>query len=66
VLVAQRPLWLLDEPTAALDAASQERLFALMRGHLWEGGLIVAATHAALPIEGARELALERVLPAPA
>ena len=66
LLVARRPLWLLDEPTAALDAASQETLVALMRQHLENGGLIVAATHAALPIAGARELALERLLPAPA
>jgi heme exporter protein A len=59
LLVADRPLWLLDEPTAALDAAAQETLFALMRRHLAEGGLIVAATHAPLPIDAARELRLE-------
>jgi heme exporter protein A len=61
LLVTRRPLWLLDEPTAALDAAAQETLFGLMRKHLAEGGLIVAATHADLPIEGARELKIERV-----
>jgi heme exporter protein A len=58
LLVARRPLWLLDEPTSALDAAAQEILFGLMRAHLAEGGLIIAATHAALPIAGARELRL--------
>jgi heme exporter protein A len=60
LLVARRPLWLLDEPTAALDTAAQETLVGLMRTHLAGGGLIVAATHAALPIAGARELRIER------
>lgn len=61
LLVARRPLWLLDEPTAALDTGAQEVLLGLMRQHLAEGGLIVAATHARLPIEGAKELRIERV-----
>ena len=59
LLVARRPLWLLDEPTAALDAASQETLVGLMR-HISEGGLVVAATHAALPLAGATELRIGR------
>ena len=40
-----RPLWLLDEPMTALDAASRQRLQAAVRGHLGQGGLVVAATH---------------------
>ena len=55
LLAVRRPLWLLDEPTAALDAAGQELFAALMRDHLARGGLIVAATHGPLGIE-AREL----------
>jgi heme exporter protein A len=58
LLVAQRPLWLLDEPLTALDAAGQGLLADIMAEHLSAGGLIVAATHAALPIVGARELRL--------
>jgi len=54
----ERPVWLLDEPTSALDAPSQERLAGLMRGHLGKGGLIVAATHGPIGLEGARELRL--------
>jgi heme exporter protein A len=65
LLVSRRPLWLLDEPTSALDAAAQETLLGLMRTHLAGGGLIVAATHAVLPIEGARELRIERTPPSP-
>lgn len=46
-----RLLWLLDEPTLGLDAASLERLMRLLRGHLSGGGLAVVATHAALALE---------------
>lgn len=63
LLVARRSLWLLDEPTSALDRASQATLLALMQRHLGEGGMIVAATHAPLGLEGARELELGRVQP---
>ncbi|MCZ0734748.1 heme ABC exporter ATP-binding protein CcmA [Phreatobacter sp. AB_2022a] len=45
-----RPLWLLDEPTAALDQASQQVLASLMAAHLAGGGLILAATHGPLGI----------------
>jgi heme exporter protein A len=55
LLTVRRPVWLLDEPTAALDAAGQELFSGLMRDHLARGGLIVAATHGPLGIE-AREL----------
>ncbi len=61
LLVAHRPLWLLDEPTAALDAASQDILLRLMTAHLSGGGLIVAATHAPLGIDGAKELRLDSI-----
>ena len=58
LLVANRPLWLLDEPTTALDAAAQGRFAEIVRSHLAEGGLVVAATHAPLGIDNARTLAL--------
>jgi heme exporter protein A len=59
LLVARRPLWLLDEPTAALDAAAQDLLTGLMQVHLNEGGLIIAATHAPLGLASSRELRLD-------
>lgn len=50
LLTVQRPVWLLDEPTNALDTAGQ-KLFALLMGdHLARGGLIIAATHTPLGI----------------
>jgi heme exporter protein A len=52
LLVAYRPLWLLDEPAAALDAAAQTALTEMMRTHLAGGGLIVAATHTPLGLDG--------------
>jgi len=55
LLAVRRPVWLLDEPTNALDAAGQSMFAALMSDHLSRGGLIVAATHAPLGI-AAREL----------
>jgi len=55
LLSVKRPIWLLDEPTTALDAAGQELFAGLMREHLEGGGLIIAATHAPLGIE-ARQL----------
>ena len=55
LLAVRRPVWLLDEPTNALDAAGQTMFAALMSDHLARGGLIVAATHAPLGI-AAREL----------
>ena len=58
LLAAPRPIWLLDEPTAALDAAAQRMLAELMRAHLAAGGLILAATHGPLGLEKAAELQL--------
>jgi len=58
LLVAHRPIWLLDEPTSALDAASQQTLYELMREHRAAGGIIIAATHLPLPLDGAQSLAI--------
>ncbi|QWG23719.1 heme ABC exporter ATP-binding protein CcmA [Bradyrhizobium sediminis] len=55
LLTARRPIWLLDEPTNALDTAGQAMFAALMADHLAGGGLIIAATHTPLGI-AAREL----------
>lgn len=57
LLVSQRPLWLLDEPTAGLDKSSEKRFSTLMTSYCQDGGMIVAATHLPLGIE-AQELRL--------
>ncbi len=45
LLVLDRPLWLLDEPTVSLDAASTALVAALVREHARSGGLALIATH---------------------
>ena len=62
LLISYRPVWLLDEPTAGLDLGSERRFADLMRGHLEDGGIIIAATHAPLGIEGAKELEMGEAL----
>ena len=57
LLVAPRPLWLLDEPSVALDKASTAILAELMEAHMALGGLIVAATHLELGLK--RQLTLD-------
>ena len=63
LLVSHRPVWLLDEPTAALDTASEKKLGELMADHLDAGGLIIAVTHGALPLENTKSLRLGEVRP---
>lgn len=58
LLISYRPVWLLDEPTAGLDAASEKQFSALMAAHLDDGGIIVAATHIPLGLEGVGSLRL--------
>ena len=57
---AQRPLWLLDEPTVSLDAAAVAMLIDAVKAHVKGGGLAVVATHVALPLESAEEIRLGR------
>jgi heme exporter protein A len=51
LLTVRRPVWLLDEPANALDAAGQSLFAGLMDEHLAHGGLIVAATHVPLGVQ---------------
>jgi heme exporter protein A len=56
--LAPARLWLLDEPSLGLDAASVSRLGTLLARHRAAGGAILAATHLPLPLPDARELKL--------
>ncbi|MEK1886033.1 MAG: heme ABC exporter ATP-binding protein CcmA [Phyllobacterium sp.] len=58
LLISDRPLWLLDEPTAGLDKASELQFAGLMQEHLGNGGIVIAATHLPLGLEVAGELRL--------
>ncbi len=50
LIAAPRPLWLLDEPMAPLDAARRAEFGGLMQAHLDAGGIILAAVHDPLPV----------------
>lgn len=58
LLVASRPVWLLDEPTVSLDQTSARLLGDLVNEHVASGGIAVAATHLPLGLTNARELRL--------
>jgi heme exporter protein A len=58
VVAANRVLWLLDEPTTGLDAASVAQFNALCAAHRAGGGMIVASTHTPLDAADVQELAL--------
>lgn len=50
LIAAPRPIWLLDEPFAPLDARWRAALGLLMQAHLDKGGAILAAVHDPLPV----------------
>ncbi|MCA1492983.1 heme ABC exporter ATP-binding protein CcmA [Sinorhizobium alkalisoli] len=56
LLVAYRPIWILDEPTAALDAGADRLFSGLVADHLARGGIVIAATHQPLGIGRAQTL----------
>lgn len=58
VAAAQKPLWLLDEPTTGLDVASIERFLALCTAQRERGGMIVASTHTPVELPDTQVLAL--------
>jgi heme exporter protein A len=60
LFAAQRPIWLLDEPSVSLDAASVKTLGSAISRHLAQGGIAVVASHTPLKVRFTRELALKR------
>jgi len=54
-----RPLWLMDEPSAALDEAGTQLLQALLSQHLARGGSAIAATHLPISVSQGRSRRLE-------
>ncbi|WP_299692979.1 heme ABC exporter ATP-binding protein CcmA [uncultured Tateyamaria sp.] len=51
LMVTGRAVWVLDEPTVSLDAASVTRFADAVRAHLAAGGMALIATHIDLGIE---------------
>ena len=58
ILATPAPLWLLDEPTIALDYRAVDRLRAAIAAHRAGGGMIVASTNVPLGIDDAATIDL--------
>ncbi|MEM9098158.1 MAG: heme ABC exporter ATP-binding protein CcmA [Pseudomonadota bacterium] len=59
LLVAERPLWLLDEPTVSLDQSAKAQIAELVREHLAKGGLALIASHEDLGLGQIKTLEME-------
>jgi heme exporter protein A len=59
LIAAPASLWLLDEPTAALDIDSERRLMTVIEEHRVAGGCVVIATHQPMPLHDTKHLVLE-------
>jgi len=56
---AEKPLWILDEPFTALDAASVERLARTITKQLHRGGMVMFTTHQEVALPGTSMRTLE-------
>jgi heme exporter protein A len=56
---AEKPLWILDEPFTALDAASVERLARTITKQLQRGGMVMFTTHQEVALPGTTMRTLE-------
>ncbi|MFT4089767.1 MAG: heme ABC exporter ATP-binding protein CcmA [Asticcacaulis sp.] len=59
LLIAPRPIWLLDEVLSPLDTAHRALMVEMMQAHLSDGGIIICAVHDPLPFD-TRSLHLTR------
>lgn len=59
LLTVSHPLWLLDEPSVALDDDGQKLLARLMKEHIEAGGILIASTHLPLGVEFTKILKLD-------
>jgi heme exporter protein A len=57
-VAAAMPLWLLDEPFAALDDEAIAAVRGLVEGHLHKGGLVVLTSHQEFPLAARAERAI--------
>jgi heme exporter protein A len=65
LLIEPRPVWLLDEPTAALDMQGRAEMDLIVTEHVNQGGLVVAAMHGQ-GFPNARTLDISTLAPAAA
>ena len=65
LVAAPAPIWLLDEPSTALDRDGEARLEAAIAAHRAAGGRVAVATHQPLDIPDADIIALDDYAGAP-
>lgn len=58
LLATDRPIWLLDEPSVALDDDGVKLLEYIIAEHRKKGGIVIVATHLPIQIEDAMDLRL--------
>ncbi|OVA01982.1 ABC transporter-like [Macleaya cordata] len=63
VLALDRPIWLLDEPSVALDTEGVRLLEYIIAEHRKKGGIVFVATHLPINIEDAMHLRLPERFP---
>ena len=59
IIAAPAPLWLLDEPTTALDADAISSLESAIRAHRETGGMVITSTHTDIGLDDAQMLNLD-------
>mgnify|MGYP003595238831 CR=1 FL=1 len=62
VVASGAEIWLLDEPGNGLDTASLSALSTAIAAHRAAGGIVLAASHQSLGIDGAQNIRLDAVL----
>ncbi|GAB4524536.1 MAG: heme ABC exporter ATP-binding protein CcmA [Parvularculaceae bacterium] len=65
LVIAERPVWFVDEPTASIDAASMRMFEELASRHSRRGGVALIATHDEIRLPEAKTLQLESRTAAP-
>ncbi|MBF0129148.1 MAG: heme ABC exporter ATP-binding protein CcmA [Alphaproteobacteria bacterium] len=63
LLLSPSDLWLLDEPTTALDKASIRTVEAVLAEHRARGGMVVVSTHADIALGGFATLQMDEYAP---
>ncbi|KAE8807783.1 ABC transporter I family member 1 [Hordeum vulgare] len=63
LLAIDRPIWLLDEPSVALDSEGVKLLEYIIAEHRKKGGIVIVATHLPIEIEDSMNLRLPQRFP---
>lgn len=58
LLIANRPVWLVDEPTLSLDAEAVTLFVAMLERHRARGGVVILAAHDEIALSDAQVYAL--------